>query len=99
SLSRMYKHEQHLFAPDVVVAMIQIFGVYPPGTVVALSDRSLGLALNINFEARLNPLVLIYDPSAPKETLATIDLSLTSELTILRAVPRVNLPTEVADYF
>ena len=99
SLSRMYKHEQHLFAPDVVVAMIQIFGVYPPGTVVALSDRSLGLVLNINFEVRLKPLVLIYDPGASKGELATIDLSLHSELTILRAVPRANLPTEVADYF
>ncbi len=99
SLSRMYKHEQHLFAPDVVVAMIQIFGVYPPGTVVALSNRSLGLVLNINFQARLKPLILIYDPSAPKEALATVDLCLNSELTILRAVPRANLPAEVADFF
>jgi HD-GYP domain-containing protein (c-di-GMP phosphodiesterase class II) len=99
SLSKMYKHQQHLFAPDVVVAMIQIFGVYPPGTVVVLSDRSLGLVLNINFEARLRPLVLIYDPKASRDALATIDLSSHSELTILRAVPRANLPAEVADYF
>jgi len=99
ALSKMYKHEQHLFAPDVVVAMIQIFGVYPPGTVVALSDRSLGLVLNINFEVRLKPLVLIYDPSASEESHPTVDLSLDSGLTILRAVPRANLPPAVAEYF
>jgi HD-GYP domain-containing protein (c-di-GMP phosphodiesterase class II) len=99
ALSKMYKHQQHLFAPDVVVAMIQTFGVYPPGTVVTLSDRSLGLVLNINFDVRLKPLVLIYDPDAPKDSPPTIDLSLEPELTIVRAVPHASLPPAVAEYF
>jgi hypothetical protein len=79
--------------------MIQTFGVYPPGTVVTLSDRSLGLVLNINFHVRLKPLVLIYDPGASKEAPTTVDLSLESGLTIVRAVPRANLPSVVAEYF
>jgi HD-GYP domain-containing protein (c-di-GMP phosphodiesterase class II) len=99
ALSRMYKHEQHLFAPDVVIAMIQIFGVYPPGTVVVLSDHSLGLVLNINFDVRLKPLVLIYDPAAPEDSPSIADLSLECGMTILRAVPRANLPPAVAEYF
>ncbi len=99
ALSRMYKHQQHLFAPDVVVAMIQTFGVYPPGTVVTLSDGSLGLVLNINFEIRLKPLVLIYDPAASKDSPPTIDLSLQSEPTIVRAMSRAELPCAVAEYF
>lgn len=99
ALSKMYKHEQHLFAPDVVVAMIQTFGVYPPGTVVTLSDGSLGLVLNINFDVRLKPLVLIYDPGASKETPTTVDLSSESGLTIVRALSRATLPPAVAEYF
>lgn len=99
ALSKMYKHQQHLFAPDVVVAMIQTFGVYPPGTVVNLSDGSLGLVLNINFDFRLKPLVLIYDPGASKEAPSTVDLALESELTIVRAMPRASLPPAVAEYF
>lgn len=99
ALAKMYKHQQHLFAPDVVVAMIQTFGVYPPGTVVTLSDGTLGLVLNINFETRLKPLVLLYDPAASQENPTTIDLSGGSRLTILRAVPRTELSRQVADYF
>ncbi len=99
ALAKMYKHQQHLFAPDVVVAMIQTFGVYPPGTVVTLSDGALGLVLNINFETRLKPLVLLYDPAASRENPTTIDLSGASQLTILRAKPRAELPRQVTDYF
>ena len=99
ALSRMYKHQQHLFAPDVVVAMIQTFGVYPPGTVVTLSDGSLGLVLNINFEVRLKPLILVYDPAALKDSPPTVDLSLEPKLTIVRAMPRAHLPVAVAEYF
>ena len=99
ALSRMYKHQQHLFAPDGVVAMIQTFGVYPPGTVVTLSDGSLGLVLNINFDIRLKPLVLIYDPAASKDSPLTADLSLESEPTIVRAMSRAELPRAVAEYF
>jgi len=99
ALAKMYKLEKHLFAPDVVVAMIQTFGVYPPGTVVVLSDRSLGLVLNINFEARLKPLVLIYDPDASKDQPPTVDLSLDSKLTITRAMTRAELPRHAIEYF
>lgn len=99
ALSKMYRHQQHLFAPDVVVAMIQTFGVYPPGTVVTLSNGSLGLVLNINFDVRLKPLVLLYDPDAATEAPPTIDLSLKSGLTIVRAMPRAHLPPAAAQYF
>jgi HD-GYP domain-containing protein (c-di-GMP phosphodiesterase class II) len=99
ALSKMYKHEQHLFAPEVVVAMIQTFGVYPPGTVVALSDGSLALVLNINFEVRLKPLVLVYAPGSPADSPSTVDLSLESSLTIVRAISRANLPPALAEYF
>jgi HD-GYP domain-containing protein (c-di-GMP phosphodiesterase class II) len=99
ALARMYKHQKHLFASDVVVAMIQNFGVYPPGTVVVLSEGSLGLVLNINFEARLKPLVLIYDPDASRDHPPTVDLSSDSKPTIVRAMPRAELPRHVIDYF
>ena len=99
ALAKMYKHQQHLFAPEVVVAMIQTFGVYPPGTVVTLSDGTLGLVLNINFETRLKPLVLLNDPTATRENPTTIDLSGGSGLTIVRAVPRAELSHQVTEYF
>jgi hypothetical protein len=80
------------------VALIQTLGVYPPGTVVSLSDGSFGLVLNINFKNRLKPLVMIYH-QVPAEEPHTIDLLAEPALTILRAVPREELPRPIVDYF
>ncbi len=99
ALAIMYKHQKQLFSPDVVVAMIHTLGVYPPGTVVALSDDSFGLVLNINFKYRLKPLVLIYDQAAPADNPHTVDLLEESGITILRAVSRDELPRMVIEYF
>ena len=55
--------------------------------------------LNINFETRLKPLVLLYEPTASRENPTTVDLSSGSQLTILRAIPRAELSQEITDYF
>ncbi|MCW5798755.1 MAG: Putative Metal dependent phosphohydrolase [Nitrospira sp.] len=98
ALATMYKHEKQLFSTEVVVALIHTLGVYPPGTVVSLSDGSFGLVLNINFKNRMKPLVLIYH-HGPGQEPHTIDLLENPTLTILRAVPREELPRPIVDFF
>ena len=98
ALATMYKHQKQLFSTEVVVAMIQTLGVYPPGTVVSLSDGSFGLVLNINFKNRMKPLVLIYHPTPGQEP-HTVDLLEEPELTILRVVPREELPYPIVEFF
>lgn len=98
ALATMYIHRKQLFSTEVVVALIQTLGVYPPGTVVSLSDGSFGLVLNINFKNRLKPLVLIYQ-MVEAEQPHTVDLLAEPELTILRAMPREELPRPIVDYF
>jgi len=82
-----------------VVAMIHTLGIYPPGTVVVLSDGSFGVVLNINFKHRLKPLVLLYDRDASPEQPHTVDLREQAGLSILQAVPRDQLPRPVLRYF
>lgn len=98
ALATMYKHQKQLFSTEVVVALIHTLGVYPPGTVVSLSDGSFGLVLNINFKNRMKPLVLIYHPTPGHEP-HTVDLLQDPALTILRAVPREELPRPMVDFF
>jgi putative nucleotidyltransferase with HDIG domain len=98
ALATMFKHQKQQFSTDVVVALIHTLGVYPPGTVVSLSDGSFGLVLNINFQNRLKPLVLIYH-QVPPEQPHTVDLLAEPALTILRAMPREELPRPIVDYF
>jgi HD-GYP domain-containing protein (c-di-GMP phosphodiesterase class II) len=99
ALATMYKHQQRLFSPEVLIAMIQTLGVFPPGTVVTLTDGSFGQVLNINFKHRLKPLVLLCDQAAPADQPHTVDLQTESELSILRAIPRGELPANVVEYF
>jgi putative nucleotidyltransferase with HDIG domain len=98
ALAHMYKNQKHLFSPEVIVAMIQTFGVYPPGTVVALTDGTLGLVLNLNMEFRLKPLILAYNPGSPKETPDILDLSRDKQRTIVRAISKHDLPREITEY-
>lgn len=98
ALATMYKHEKQLFSTEVVVALIHTLGVYPPGTVVSLSDGSFGLVLNINFKNRMKPLVLMYHPTPGQEP-HTIDLLRDQTLSILRAVPREELPRPIVEFF
>ena len=99
ALATMYKHQQRLFSSEVLIAMIQTLGVFPPGTVVTLTDGSFGQVLNINFKYRLKPLVLLHDQAAPADQPRTVDLQTESELSILRAMPRDDLPGNVVEYF
>lgn len=99
ALSTMYKHQRQMFAADVLVAMIQTLGVYPPGTVLSLSDGRFAQVLNINFKYRLKPLVLLYDEDGPPGEPVTADLQSQPELTILRGMTRGELPSKVVEYF
>lgn len=99
ALSTMYKYQSQMFAADVLVAMIQTLGVYPPGTVLSLSDGRFAQVLNINFKYRLKPLVLLYDEDGPPGDPVTADLQSQPELTILRGMRRGELPRKVVEYF
>ena len=98
ALATMYKHAKQLFSTEVVVALIHTLGVYPPGTVVSLSDGSFGLVLNINFKNRMKPLVLMYHPTPGQEP-HTVDLLEDQTLSILRAVSREELPRPIVEFF
>jgi len=99
ALATMYKYQSQMFAADVLVAMIQTLGVYPPGTVLALSDGRFAQVLNINFKYRLKPLALLYDEQTPAEQPVTADLQSQDQLTILRGMSRDELPRKVVEYF
>lgn len=99
ALATMYRYQKQLFSSEVVVAMIHTLGIYPPGTVVVLSDGSFGVVLNINFKHRLKPLVLLYDRDASPEQPHIVDLREQADLSILQAVPRDQLPQPVLRYF
>lgn len=98
ALSKLYLTGKTTFSEEVVVALIQILSVYPPGTVVELTDKSIGLVISINLQARMRPLVILYDPTVDQENPNIANLSHDTNRSIARSITRNELPREVSDY-
>ncbi|WP_194437847.1 HD-GYP domain-containing protein [Vibrio fluminensis] len=57
-----------------IMALIRVVGVYPPGTLVELSDHQIGVVVSTNQENRLSPFVLVYDQDVPRDQAAIINI-------------------------
>lgn len=97
ALSTMFS-QRKLFDPGPLHVFIRCLGVYPPGTIVRLSDDTLGMVVSVNSEKPLRPGVLIYDPSVPKDEAIIIDLIDVPELSVSASLKPKQLPQNVHDY-
>lgn len=99
ALSTMYAHRRAQFDPSVMATMIKSLGVYPPGTIVRLSNEAVGLVMNVNVGKPLRPRVLVYDADIPKEDAIILDLAEEgSDLSISASIRPGVLPKAIFDY-
>lgn len=91
ALGQIYAKTKTQFPDDVVVALIKTVGVYPPGSIVELSDGKIGLVLSLNTESRMKPMVLLYDASASNGRPSVIDLATDTERSIVRGLSKQSL--------
>jgi len=77
---------------------IRILGVYPPGTLVQLSNGAIGMVISTNTQKSARPGVLIYHPDIPKREALVIDLLIEEELEIKKTLRPEELPREVFSY-
>ena len=97
ALSHLYKNCKHLYSNDNLNILIKFMGVFPPGTVVQLSNDMIGLVISVNSKNILFPNVLIYDPNVPRTQAPIIDLG-DKEIKIVNAVHPNKLPEKVREY-
>ncbi|MEJ2403566.1 MAG: HD-GYP domain-containing protein [Candidatus Thiodiazotropha sp.] len=97
TVSRMYSKELPQFDKTILTTFIANLGVYPPGTVVRLSDRRIACVVTINAKDLLRPNVLVYEPEIPKEEALILDLA-EEELSIAESCRRTELTPAVLNY-
>jgi HD-GYP domain-containing protein (c-di-GMP phosphodiesterase class II) len=97
ALSYLFKNKKAQYNNDFLALLVRMMGVYPPGSIVQLSNQQLGLVVSVNSDRLLYPNVLIYDPSVPPNEAPILDLE-ESELKIERAIPSSKLPEKVHIY-
>ena len=99
ALSTMYAHRRAQFDPTAMATLVKSLGVYPPGTLVRLSNDAMGLVMNMNVGKPLRPRILVYDDEIPKEDAIILDLSVESmDLGISACIRPGMLPRAIFDY-
>lgn len=97
ALSYIFKHKKKLFEPVQLSTFIKTMGIYPPGTVVKLSDDSIGIVITTDSKRLLYPNVLIYDATIPRNDAAIIDIE-REKLSIKGAVAISSLSPKILEY-
>lgn len=98
ALSQMFAVKRSKFDAVALKAFIHCLGVYPPGSVIQLSNEMLGMVLSVNSAKPLKPIVLVYDPDIPKDEAVIVDLEQESDLNISKSLRPGQLSREVYQY-
>ncbi|HCH6137045.1 TPA: HD-GYP domain-containing protein [Vibrio parahaemolyticus] len=97
ALSHLYKNCKHLYKEENLNILIKFMGVFPPGTVVQLSNNMVGLVISVNASNLLFPNVLVYDPSVPRTQAPIIELA-SKDLRIVNAIHPSKLPDKIKEH-
>ncbi len=103
ALSRLYRHvvmkgEDSKFCERVVQALVQAIGVYPPGSLVELTDGFTGIVSSINVHHPTKPIVLLYAPWLCRNDGLLVNLAKERTLQIKQAVHAKDVPEQVLAY-
>ena len=98
ALSFMYAQRRGKFSPDTLQALVHSLGVYPPGSIVKLSNEAIAMVVSVNPKKALRPWVLVYDSSVPKDEAIMLDLEMEPTLNIRQAIRNDTLQPVVRAY-
>lgn len=98
AMSHLFVQCRHCFDPTTLAAFVRMMGVYPPGSVVQLSDGRYALVVSVNASRPLKPCVIIHDRSVPREDALVVDLGADPPLSIRRSLRPLQLPKATFDY-
>jgi HD-GYP domain-containing protein (c-di-GMP phosphodiesterase class II) len=98
AISSLYRKRGTEYWEEAIIALVKCLGVYPPSTIVELSDRSLGIVCTINPQDRMRPMVLLYSDNTPKNEALILNLSEDTTLTIVQSLRPSQIPHRVWNY-
>ena len=98
ALSRLYRKQGTWYDGAAVVALIQTITVYPPGTLVQLTNGAIALVITVNRQHRLRPVVTLYDQSMSSSDPTIIDLAQSSDTAIARSLRLDQVSADIQTY-
>lgn len=98
ALATMFAKLRAKFDPKLLQVFVRCLGVYPPGTIVQLSNGVIGMVATINTAKPMKPMIVAYDPEIPKEEAILVDMEAELDVNIAKAIRPVQLPREIYNY-
>lgn len=98
ALSFMFSHQKNMFDPQHLSVFIRCLGIYPPGTIVKLSNEMTGMVVSVNSGKPLRPCILVYDVNVPKGEAIIIDLLHEPDINVSGSMKPKELPLEIYHY-
>jgi putative nucleotidyltransferase with HDIG domain len=98
ALSLMFAKLRAKFDPKFLQVLIRCLGVYPPGTIVQLSNGAIGMVATVNTAKPMKPMVMVYDAEVPNDEAIMLDMAHETEFNIAKALRPSHVPREVYNY-
>jgi putative nucleotidyltransferase with HDIG domain len=98
AMAHLFRNFTAAFDADIVKSFIKAMGVYPPGTVVQLTDDNTGMVISVDREQLLRPRVILYNPDIPRADALMVDLRERTDLEIRNVLKPGQVPTRIYDY-
>lgn len=98
ALSLIFARMRGRFDKTALNAFIRMMGIYPPGSLVQLSDHRYGLVMSVNSARPLKPRVLVHDTAIPLNEALLLDMEKTPHLNVLRSLKPQQLPRAALEY-
>lgn len=98
ALSLIFAQMKRQFDAGILSSFIRMMGVYPPGSVVELTDGRFALVISVNSARPLKPQIVIYEPHIPRDEALIEDLELNPVLNIRRSIKPLQLSKTAFDY-
>lgn len=98
TLSLMFSRLRGKFDPKMLQVLIRCLGVYPPGTIVQLSNGAIGMVVTINTARPMRPMVMVYDAGVPKEEAILLDMERETDFNIAKAIRPNQVARDVYNY-
>lgn len=98
ALSFIFAQRKTKFDAKALQLMIRSLGVYPPGSIVHLSNDMLATVTAVNPQKPLRPWVLVYDEKIPKDEAMMLNLEEEPQINITKSIVPSLLPPRALAY-
>jgi len=93
----LFAHQRAQLDPAVLAAFIKLLGVYPPGSIVQLSDERMALVVAVQPSRPLRPSVRVHDPRRSADETPLLHLDAHPDIGIRRSLHPQHLPRAVVE--